>query len=101
MPTPDRTIRVKCSDHGYKPPNVAYVYRDKEGVWRCVLSSGCPAALSYAGIGGDEMACRFDLDDCRTAEDALMVMERHGRRYLSGPRVGESVYTYEATEVML
>lgn len=88
-------IRIKCSDHAYRPPNVAYIYQRQDGGWGCVLANGVPAAMSYAGIGGDEMGLKFELEDARTEEDALTTVLRHARRYLSGPRQGETVYTYE------
>jgi hypothetical protein len=89
-----KPIRIKASDHTYSPPNVAYLHETPTG-WRCTLANGTPAAFSYAGIRGDETAARFALEDCETGEQALAAVRQHGARYLSGPKQGETVYTYE------
>src|SRR3546814_19608598 len=45
---------------------------------RCTLANGVSAALFYAGITVDEMTCRFALDDCETADQALAIVRRYG-----------------------
>lgn len=72
MTTP---IRIKSSD---RLGNIAYIHRDGNSGFRCTLADGLPASLSYAGIGSDEMACRFALEACVTGEQALEVVQRHG-----------------------
>ena len=69
-------IRIKCTD---SLRNVSYVH-NSNGHWRCNLSNGIPAGMSYAGVTGDEMAVLFALDDATSADDALAVMRRHGSR---------------------
>lgn len=88
-------IRIKATNSSYRSGNVAYLYEHSDGDWRCALASGTPASFWYAGIGPDEMACRFDLMDATTAEEALIAALKHARRYLSGPKQGATVYDYE------
>ena len=88
--TPPRPIRVKAVDgYGF----AAYIYRSGDS-WRCTLENGVPAAFSYAGIRKDETALRFALEDAVTAEEALTAVIASANRYLSGPKAGETVYTY-------
>src|SRR3546814_9399351 len=44
----------------------------------CSSDLGVSAALFYAGITVDEMTCRFALDDCETADQALAIVRRYG-----------------------
>ena len=69
-------IRIKCTD---SHRNVSYVH-NSGGSWRCNLSTGIPASMSYAGIHGGEMAVVFALDDAQSPSDALAVMQQHGSR---------------------
>src|SRR3546814_9392871 len=41
-------------------------------------SDVCSSDLFYAGITVDEMTCRFALDDCETAHQALAIVRRYG-----------------------
>lgn len=70
-----RPIRIRCTDD---LGNIAYVYQTKEGNWSCVLSSGTPATFWYAGVSGDEMQCRFALEDSTSPEEALAAIRKHG-----------------------
>ena len=79
MTTPIRIVAV--SNLGA----IAYIYRTKGGSFHCALADGTPASFSYAGIGPDEMACRFALDDCSTGEQALDIVRQHA----------SALYSYE------
>lgn len=71
-----RTIRIKSTD---QYGNVAYIYRRRGEIkFRCALADGIPASFSFAGISGDEMGAKFEMEDCETAEDVLIVCERRG-----------------------
>ena len=67
-------IRIKSVD---KMGNVAYVHKSGEH-WHCTLANGISASMSYAGLGPDQMAVLFALDDCETAEEALAVCQGMG-----------------------
>lgn len=79
-------IRIRATDN---LGTVAWVHREQGGSFRCTLANGTPASFFYAGISEHEMACRFALDDCQTAADALALLRQWGcgiHRYdLAGP----------------
>ena len=67
------SIRIQCTD---KLKNVSYIHHSG-GHWRCTLANGTSVGLSSAiGWCPDEMALRFALDDCKTADEALGVVKR-------------------------
>jgi len=71
------TIRIRATEKS--PHNVAYIYRRAgHTTFQCKLANGILCSYSYAGIYGDEAAFDFALDDCTTAEDALIACERFG-----------------------
>ena len=65
-------IRIKHTDYLGK---VAYIVRQANGQISCMLANGIPAALSYAGVAGDEMAMRFKLQDARDGDDMVRLLE--------------------------
>ncbi|MDF0491566.1 hypothetical protein PX699_16730 [Sphingobium sp. H39-3-25] len=75
-------IRIKATG---SLGHIAYVHRSGGGSFSCTLANGTPAAFSYAGITTDEMACRFELNDCASGQEALAIVKRHG----------SAGYTYE------
>ncbi|MBA4090270.1 MAG: hypothetical protein C0494_06730 [Sphingobium sp.] len=68
-------VRIRATD---RLGNIAYIHREANRPMRCTLANGVSAALFYAGITTDEMTCRFALDDCETADQALAVVRRYG-----------------------
>lgn len=68
-------VRIRATD---RLGNIAYIHREANRPMRCTLANGMSAALFYAGITVDEMACRFALDDCETADQALAIVRRYG-----------------------
>jgi len=72
-------IRIKCTDELHRN-NVSYVVIRNRTVY-CTLANGIPASLWYAGIRGDLMAAQFELEDATSAQDAVRVMEKYGKRY--------------------
>lgn len=68
-------VRIRATD---RLGNIAYIHREANGPMRCTLANGVTAALFYAGITTDEMTCRFALDDCETADQALAIVRRYG-----------------------
>lgn len=74
--TPRRdAVRIRATD---RLGNIAYIHREANRPMRCSLANGVSAALFYAGITVDEMTCRFALDDCETADQALAIVRRYG-----------------------
>ena len=65
-------IRIKHTD---RLGNVAYIVRQTDGQISCVLANGTPAALSYAGVAGDQMFMRFMLQDARDGDDMVRLLE--------------------------
>jgi len=63
--------RIKLTD---KLGNERYIYRVRYG-WACASRDGTPLAFSYAGIR-NETECKFALDDCKTADEVLAVIQR-------------------------
>lgn len=87
-------IRIEATD---ALGNRAFLFQQPQGSWGCTLANGTPASFSYAGIDhGEEAACRLALHDCHTREDALAVVLKHARRFKSGDRKGQTVFSYEA-----
>ncbi len=86
MTTP---IRIKATD---QHDNVAYIHREAGAAFRCTLANGTPASFFYAGVSGDETACRFALEACSTGEDALAVMRRYGSPLYSYSFIGPVVH---------
>jgi hypothetical protein len=73
----ENRIRIRATDD---LGNVAYVYGRGDS-WLCALASGTPAAFSYAGLGQDEMAVKFALEDAGDdTSEILIVCERFGNR---------------------
>lgn len=68
-------VRIRATD---RMGNVAYIHREANRPMRCMLANGVSAALFYAGIRVDEATCRFALDDCVTADQALAIVRRYG-----------------------
>jgi len=68
-------VRIRAND---RLGNIAYIHREASRPMRCTLANGVSAALFYAGITTDEMTCRFALDDCKTADQALAIVRRYG-----------------------
>lgn len=68
-------VRIRATD---RMGNVAYIHREANRPMRCTLANGVSAALFYAGIRVDEATCRFALDDCATADQALAIVRRYG-----------------------
>jgi hypothetical protein len=68
-------VRIRATD---RMGNIAYIHREANRTMRCTLANGAVAALFYAGITVDEMTCRFALDDCETADQALAIVRRYG-----------------------
>jgi hypothetical protein len=68
-------VRIRATD---RLGNIAYIHREANRPMRCTLANGTSAALFYAGITVDEMTCRFALDDCETADQALAIVRRYG-----------------------
>ena len=65
-------IRIK---HTGRLGNVAYIVRQTDGQISCVLANGTPAALSCAGVAGDQMFMRFMLQDARDGDDMVRLLE--------------------------
>ena len=65
-------IRIKYTG---RLGNVAYIVRQTDGQISCVLANGTPAALSYAGVAGDQMFMRFMLQDARDGDDMVRLLE--------------------------
>jgi hypothetical protein len=54
------------------PHNVAFIRLSSSGDWRCVLSNGIPASLTFAGIRhGLEIEAEIAISECRTAGEAI------------------------------
>ncbi|BBC73218.1 conserved hypothetical protein [Altererythrobacter sp. B11] len=68
-------VRIRETD---RLGNIAYIHREANRPMRCTLANGVSAALFYAGITVDQMTCRFALDDCETADQALAIVRRYG-----------------------
>ncbi|CAM5611903.1 hypothetical protein ACFSUK_04495 [Sphingobium scionense] len=68
-------VRIRATD---RIGNIAYIHREANRPMRCTLANGVAAALFYAGITVDEMTCRFVLNDCETADQALAIVRRYG-----------------------
>ena len=68
-------VRIRATD---RLGNIAYIHREANRPMHCTLGNGVSAALFYAGITTDEMTCRFALDDCETADQALAIVRRYG-----------------------
>lgn len=69
-------IRIRATE--LSPKNCAYLFRRRgQDSWHCTLENGTPVGFSSAGITA-ETPCRFALEDCTSAEEALIVCERFG-----------------------
>lgn len=75
MTKPAIQARIRCTD---RLGNVAYVRHTPVRGWACTLANGIPASLFYASVSGDEMACKFALEDAVTDFDALTVLRCYG-----------------------
>ena len=74
-------VRIKCTD---KLGNVAYIHRFNDGAVTCMLANSIPAALSYAGVLGDEVAFKAqisDIEDGQAIVDLLNLCKPRGQTY--------------------
>lgn len=89
-------IRIKCTNH---LGNVAYIHRFNDGKVTCMLANSIPAALSYAGVLGDEVAFKAQISDMENGDDILAMLNLCKPRGQTYEWVNRPVLTGHAADI--
>lgn len=78
---------------------MAYIHRFNDGKVTCMLANSIPAALSYAGVLGDEVAFKAQISDMENGDDILAMLNLCKPRGQTYEWVNRPVLTGHAADI--